>query len=68
MTPRRVYAASALRREPAGGILFQPVTQLHISATRIRTLLAHGQSPRYLLPEAVLASIHDQALYLGATR
>ena len=68
MTPRRVYAASALRREPAGGILFQPVTQLHISATRIRILLAHGQSPRYLLPEAVLASIRDQALYLGATR
>ncbi|MCC8998764.1 MAG: nicotinate-nucleotide adenylyltransferase [Candidatus Contendobacter sp.] len=68
MTPRRVYDALALRRNPAGGILFQPVTQLHISATQIRTLLAHGQSPRYLLPEAVLDSIRDQALYLGATR
>jgi len=39
------------------------VTQLDISATRIRTLLARGQSPRYLLPEAVLAYIHAQALY-----
>jgi nicotinate-nucleotide adenylyltransferase len=53
----------ALRREPAGGILFQPVTQLDIAATRIRALLARGQSPRYLLPETVLAAIHDRALY-----
>ena len=63
MTPRVIYDALALRRKPAGGILFQPVTQLNISATQIRALLAHGQSPRYLLPEAVLAYIHDRALY-----
>ena len=62
-TPRVVYDRFALRRKPAGGILFQPVTQLSISATWIRALLARGQSPRYLLPEAVLASIHAQALY-----
>ena len=52
-----------LRQKPAGSILFQLVTQLHISATQIRALLAHGQSPRYLLPEAALAYIHDRALY-----
>lgn len=63
VVPRAVHDAPALRRRPAGGILFQPVTQLDISATRIRALLARGQSPRYLLPEAVLASIHDRALY-----
>ena len=63
ITPRVIYDDLALRRKPAGGILFQPVTQLNISATQIRALLAHGQSPRYLLPEAVLASIHDQSLY-----
>ena len=40
-----------------------PVTQLNISATQIRALLARGHSPRYLLPEAVLAYIHDRALY-----
>jgi nicotinate-nucleotide adenylyltransferase len=67
MTPRRVHDAWALRRNPAGSILFQRVTQLYISATQIRSLLACGQSPRYLLPEAVLASIRDQALYLDAT-
>ena len=68
MAPRRVYDALALCRKSAGSVLFQPVTQLRISATQIRTLLASGQSPRYLLPEAVLASIRDRALYLGATR
>lgn len=63
MAPRVIYDGLALRRKPAGGILFQPVTQLNISATQIRALLAHGQSPRYLLPEAALAYIHDRALY-----
>jgi nicotinate-nucleotide adenylyltransferase len=63
MTPRVIYDGLALRRKPAGGILFQPVTQLNISATQIRALLARGQSPRYLLPEAVLAIIHGRALY-----
>ncbi len=63
VAPRMLHDARALRQKPAGGILFQPVTQLDISATQIRTLLARGQSPRYLLPEAVLATIHDRALY-----
>ncbi|MDG4554735.1 MAG: nicotinate-nucleotide adenylyltransferase [Candidatus Competibacter sp.] len=59
----RMADAAALRRQPAGLILFQPVTQLDISATHIRALLARGQSPRFLLPEAVLACIHERALY-----
>jgi nicotinate-nucleotide adenylyltransferase len=63
VAPRVVYDAGALRHRPAGGILFQPVTQLHISATRIRALLAHGRSPRYLLPDPVLAYIQERALY-----
>ncbi len=62
IAPRKVDAAT-LRRQLAGGILFQPVTQLDISATYIRALLARGQSPRFLLPEAVLACIHERALY-----
>lgn len=61
--PRIAPDAATLRERPAGRILFQPVTQLDISATQIRALLARGQSPRYLLPEAVLACIHDWALY-----
>lgn len=61
--PRLIQEALALRQKPAGSILFQPVTQLDIAATQIRALLACGQSPRYLLPEAALAYIHDRALY-----
>lgn len=60
---RTIEDAVELRRRPAGGILWRSVTQLDISATQIRALLARGQSPRYLLPEAVLAYIHDRALY-----
>ena len=33
------------------------MTQLAVSATQIRTLLLNGRSPRYLLPEAVIAYI-----------
>lgn len=54
---RQVPQAAALRQAAAGGFLWQPVTQLDISATRIRALLAAGQSVRYLLPEAVLKAL-----------
>ncbi len=47
----------------AGHILFQPVTQLDISATRIRQLLHSGNNPRYLLPDVVLQFIKQQKLY-----
>ena len=63
IAPRRIEDTSALHHQRAGTILFQSVTQLDISATQIRTLLARGHSPRFLLPEAVLAYIHVQALY-----
>ncbi|HHH13861.1 MAG TPA: nicotinate-nucleotide adenylyltransferase [Thiolapillus brandeum] len=43
-----------LVRAPAGRILFQPVTQLDISATDIRARLDAGRSVRWLVPEAVL--------------
>ncbi|MEI2741778.1 MAG: nicotinate-nucleotide adenylyltransferase [Candidatus Competibacter sp.] len=63
IAPRVIQEPAALRGQPAGRVLFQPVTQLAISATQIRRLLAQGQSIRYLLPEAALAYIHDRALY-----
>ena len=55
--PRRVPNAATLQQAPAGGFLWQPVTQLAISATQIRARLAAGQSVRYLMPEAVVASL-----------
>lgn len=60
---RRVATADALRGSSTGHILFQPVTQLDISATHIRAMLRAGQNPRYLLPDAVLAIIRQQNLY-----
>ena len=48
---------------PAGRIVPFAMTQLAISATRIRALLAKGGSVRYLLPEAVVAHIRNANLY-----
>lgn len=52
-----------LRRQPAGRILLCPVTQLEISASRIRSAVKQGKSPRYLLPEKVLEYIWREGLY-----
>lgn len=41
------------------------VTQLHVSATAIRRMLAEGKGARYLLPEAVESFIMSQGLYAG---
>ena len=52
-----------LRRAPAGSVFPLAITQLDISANRIRELLAAGKSPRYLLPRIVLDYIEIQRLY-----
>jgi nicotinate-nucleotide adenylyltransferase len=59
----RVGEASALRGRPAGRLLFQPVTALAISASRIRRLLAAGLNPAFLMPETVIAFIYQEGLY-----
>ncbi len=62
--PERItHAINDLRGSPAGRIWLQPVTQLEISATRIRELIRSGESPRYLLPEPVLEIIRRDGLY-----
>lgn len=63
---RRTERVDALREAPAGRILFQTVTQLDISSTRIRRLVAGGHSPRFLLPEAVIEVLQDGACYRDA--
>jgi len=60
---RTTTSAEALKRSAAGRIMLLPVTQLEISATRIRAMLRAGLTPRYLLPDSVLAFIEQQALY-----
>jgi nicotinate-nucleotide adenylyltransferase len=60
---RAADTADALRESPAGRVHFVSVTQLDISATRIRSAVAAGSNPRYLTPDAVLSLIHTLGLY-----
>jgi nicotinate-nucleotide adenylyltransferase len=60
---RRLSAADELKQAPAGGIATFTMTQLAISATRLRELLATGKSVRYLLPDSVLDYINLYQLY-----
>lgn len=61
---RHAATPSELRTTPAGRIYACEVTQLDISATRIRELRARRLSPRYLLPDSVLNYIDEVGLYL----
>lgn len=63
LNQRLVNEPEALRDAPSGAILVHPVTALDISATQIRSDLAVGRSPRYLLPDAVLDYIQTNGLY-----
>lgn len=60
---RELANPGELHASPAGGVLFWPVTQLEISASAVRELLAAGRSARYLLPAAVLELIERHGLY-----
>jgi len=62
---RQRHCASpvALADAAAGCIVTFAMTQLDISASKIRKLLVNGRSPRYLLPDAVIAYIQGTRLY-----
>ncbi len=60
---RTIRDPAQLRTQAAGYVLPWPVTQLDISATRIRAIVAAGKSPRYLLPEEVWKLIQSEGLY-----
>jgi nicotinate-nucleotide adenylyltransferase len=47
----------------AGRIYIHAVTQLEISATGLRSLIATGRDPRYLMPDGVRRIIHDSGCY-----
>ncbi len=60
---RVVGQPDRLRKTEAGAIWFCQLTQLAISATAIRAYRRKGDSPRYLLPAAVLDYIEQNQLY-----
>jgi len=55
-----------LRESPAGRIAELAVTPLAISATAVRTLVAAGRDPRFLVPDAVAEYIDRLGLYQAA--
>jgi len=59
----RMEDSGEFAASPFGKIVFLEVTQLAISATGIRKLIACGKNPRYLLPDPVLEMIQSQGLY-----
>jgi nicotinate-nucleotide adenylyltransferase len=46
-----------------GCIWIQPLPLLEISSSDIRKQIMNGQHPRYLLPDEVLAYIHEEGIY-----
>lgn len=63
LTRCRCQTAQALQQQPAGRIWVQSASQLEISSTAIREMIASQGNPRYLLPDAVLALIRQYHLY-----
>ena len=52
-----------LHEARAGCIYIHAVTQLEISSTELRKLIAAGRDPRYLVPDAVRAVIEQSGCY-----
>jgi len=59
----RAVDVAELRQHTAGRIWFQAVSQLDISASRIRALVREDKSARYLLPDAVWRYLCENKLY-----
>lgn len=53
-----------LREKPAGLVFLHSITQLDISASRIRDQALRGKSLRYLLPAAVITYLNENHLYV----
>ena len=63
LTQRQTDSHEALHRTLCGHIYTYMPPPLVISASYIRELLQRGESPRYLLPTAVLDDIMDAGVY-----
>jgi len=59
----RTMDVHELGADSAGRIIFQEVTQLDISSSAIREMIAHGKSPRFLMPDKVADYIEKEGVY-----
>jgi nicotinate-nucleotide adenylyltransferase len=63
LAAHRARHLEELHAVAAGRIHVQPVTQLEISSTELRELLAAGRDPRYLVPDPVRELIRRTGCY-----
>lgn len=63
LADRGTHRIGDLHDAKSGHIYIHDVTQLEISSTEIRELVAVDRDPRFLMPDAVRAVIHDSGCY-----
>lgn len=63
LAQRRADTPAALHEDTHGRVFVTAVTQLEISATDLRSALARGDDPRYLVPDAVRDIIIGSGCY-----
>lgn len=63
LTDYGTHRVDDLHRDIAGRVHIHAVTQLEISSTEIRELVAAGRDPRFLMPDAVREVIAESACY-----
>jgi nicotinate-nucleotide adenylyltransferase len=63
MVDRGTGSVRDLHEAPSGRILVHAVTQLEISSTELRQLIARGGDPRYLVPDAVCEVLRTSGCY-----
>lgn len=61
------HRVADLHSAPQGRIHIHAVTQLEISSTEIRDLVAAERDPRFLMPDAVRNVIEESDVYMRAT-
>ena len=66
LATRATASSDDLHATLAGRIYIHAVTQLEISSSGLRELLAAGHDPRYLVPDAVCARMRETGCYLSS--
>ena len=67
MVDRGTGNVRELHQQPAGRIYIHAVTQLEISSTELRQLIAQGRDPRYIVPEEVRRIIRETRCYAATS-
>nr|PZN63720.1 MAG: nicotinic acid mononucleotide adenylyltransferase [Pseudomonadota bacterium] len=63
MVDRGTGSVRDLHEAPAGRVFVHAVTQLEISSTELRALIARGRNPRYLVPDSVCKLLKETGWY-----